>query len=201
MKLFTNENKLFMNFVENNDFDSFQLLFNQTSPWLYRCIFRIVANKQLAEDILQDTWTIIIEHKNDFDPEKGNLTNLMFTIAKNFALKEIAKTKDGLLTNNSYLIETSTNQDCNPEELLNISERNKILSKAISKLKKEYQDVIIMYYFGDLSIKEIAESLGHPENTIKTDLSRARKKIETILKNDSHLDLKSLLEILMVVKI
>jgi RNA polymerase sigma-70 factor, ECF subfamily len=55
------------------------------------------------------------------------------------------------------------------------------LPYALSKLEPHYQTVIILFYFHDLSIQSIAESLGKPEGTIKTYLRRARIELKKML--------------------
>ena len=55
------------------------------------------------------------------------------------------------------------------------------LYKAIEKLRPEYREVIKLYYLDDLSVKEIAQILNKNENTIKTQLFRARDTLRSAL--------------------
>ena len=55
------------------------------------------------------------------------------------------------------------------------------LYKAIEKLRPEYREVIKLYYLDDLSVKEIAQILNKNENTIKTQLFRARDTLKSVL--------------------
>ena len=55
------------------------------------------------------------------------------------------------------------------------------LHMAIERLRPEYREVIKLYYLDDLSVKEIAQILNKNENTIKTQLFRARDTLKTIL--------------------
>ena len=55
------------------------------------------------------------------------------------------------------------------------------LHAAIERLRPEYREVIKLYYLDDLPVKQIAQVLGRNENTIKTQLSRAREALKTML--------------------
>jgi RNA polymerase sigma-70 factor (ECF subfamily) len=55
------------------------------------------------------------------------------------------------------------------------------LYKAIEGLRPEYREVIKLYYLDDLSVKEIAQILKKNENTIKTQLFRARDTLKSAL--------------------
>ena len=58
------------------------------------------------------------------------------------------------------------------------------LYNAVDLLKDNYKTVIIMKYFNDKKIKEIAEIMSIPENTVKTYLTRARVELKKILKEN-----------------
>lgn len=53
---------------------------------------------------------------------------------------------------------------------------------AIHRLDTKYREIIILYYYDELKIKDIAKILKIPQGTIKTRLNRARKKLNEILK-------------------
>ena len=67
------------------------------------------------------------------------------------------------------------------EERIAKNEKFKQLHAAITTLKLKYQTVITLRYFENLSIKEIAEILDLPENTIKTHIHRGIKQLKEIL--------------------
>lgn len=60
-------------------------------------------------------------------------------------------------------------------------EQNIDLQEAIQKLDGNYQTVIILYYYHDLSINKIAWQMNIPEGTVKTYLHRARKALKNLL--------------------
>lgn len=199
MENVTNENKLFQSFIESNDNASFNRLFEMVSPWLYRFVYRIVANKEISEDIVQESWAILIKNKNSFISEKGKVSSLLFSIAKNLAFKEISRNKEQYNPINQKILTEKSKKVDNPEEIFIDLERSSIIHSAINGLNKDCQDVIIMFHLAELSIKEISEKLQKPENTIKTLLLRGRARLEKILTEKNQVDLSYLLNLFIVV--
>ncbi|MFV8829817.1 sigma-70 family RNA polymerase sigma factor [Alkalihalobacterium sp. APHAB7] len=64
------------------------------------------------------------------------------------------------------------------------------LSEALSRLNSSYQTTIILFYYHDLSIKDIAEVMEKPVATVKTNLRRARKKLKSELERSYQLNEK-----------
>lgn len=60
-----------------------------------------------------------------------------------------------------------------------------IIGEAVLNLPFEYREPIILFYFQELSIHEIAETIGLPQNTVKTRLRRAREKLKPVLQDEA----------------
>ena len=74
-----------------------------------------------------------------------------------------------------------------PWKIMTVSRRLKIrrdLYHAIDRLPERYRSVVIMKYFDDMKISEIARTLDIPEGTVKAYLSRARNELRLYLKED-----------------
>jgi RNA polymerase sigma-70 factor, ECF subfamily len=61
-------------------------------------------------------------------------------------------------------------------------ERSEILRKCWSKLSSEHRDIIDLVYYQEKAIAEVAEIIGIPENTVKTRMFYARKRLAELLK-------------------
>ena len=64
------------------------------------------------------------------------------------------------------------------------------IKEALAKLKPAYQTAIILFYYHDLSIKDISAVLEKPEGTIKTHLRRAKKELKTEIERSHQLNEK-----------
>ena len=70
-----------------------------------------------------------------------------------------------------------------PEKLtLDISEKL-TLRQAVDRLEHDYRAVVVLFYYDDMSIKDISNILGVSQGAVKTRLSRARAKLLTMLKD------------------
>ena len=176
------ENQLFIDFRDNNNNQSFEVLFKIVKPWLFKVIYKIVNDYDDAKDIMQNSWIKLIKSGDRFNPSKGNINNLIFTIAKNEALQWKRKDKN---KDKSYDLDCKDKKQSpndNPENLLMLNEKRESIKNAISRLDADYQNVILLYYYSDLSVGEIAVKLSIPEGTVKTWLDRGRDKLAKYLK-------------------
>ena len=172
------EDKLFCEFKDRNNSDSFDKLFRKLSPWLMRLILRISGDVDAAEDILQETWISIVNKKGKFNPEKGKFRYYIMTVAKNEALKWKNKEKNISEKNRIFSENRETVDLKDPSFISERREKAEGIKKALSSLKQQYQDVIILYYFDDMKVSDIAELLDKPPGTIKTWLDRGRTQLE-----------------------
>jgi RNA polymerase sigma factor (sigma-70 family) len=68
-----------------------------------------------------------------------------------------------------------------PDEIIMAGLRNVQLNEAVRCLAYRYREVITLYYFNEMNIREIAESVQSNENTIKARLARGRAQLKTLL--------------------
>ncbi|MFC5404940.1 sigma-70 family RNA polymerase sigma factor [Cohnella soli] len=71
-----------------------------------------------------------------------------------------------------------------PENLLLEEWRNERLSEAILRLDYKYREPIVLHYFNEMTVSEIAEQTFEKENTIKSRLARARAKLKSLLEEE-----------------
>jgi RNA polymerase sigma factor (sigma-70 family) len=180
-KYFDIEDEYFIRFVEFNDTESFGKLYRLIEPWLFNMIFRIVIDKNIAEDVINQSWLRVIEKKDSFNPQKGKFVNFIYTIAKNFALQW--KERKNLERRSMDKLRDNYNDISFPLELY---ETGDMIRKSIMKLRnKNHQDAIIYFYYADLEISEIAHRMNTKEHNVKNWLKRAKVKIEEDLRNQA----------------
>ncbi len=192
--------KLFLAYCKDGDLKSLKHLYQNIKPWLFKMILRIVGSFEVAEDILQETWIKVLNKKDEYREDKGKFQNLIFTIAKNGALIWVRDNINILKANTNYDDDRMGNNDSYHQKEMIKMEMQVALNKAINKLSKEYQDVILLYYYSELDIKEVSIRLNIPEGTVKNRLFRAREKMKVyIIKQDVEIqDFVSILLICMI---
>ena len=177
------ENLLLIEYLKTNDRKFFEAVYNKSKSWLFKIIYKILLDKDDTNDVLQETWITVLKNLNKFDFSQGKFNNFLFTVAKNNALKCKKKSKkfSGLDEVKSNIEKESSPKHLQADILFELYERNIMLTDAISKLNKNYQDVILTHYFGEMDVKEISVILQIPEGTVKTRLARGRMQLKKIL--------------------
>lgn len=107
--------------------------------------------------------------------EIANIDGYVFRIAKNMYAQYIDGSKKQIAVDGIELMPSASN----PEQELCDGEEYGILRREITYLSKTQRSVVLHYYFHDLKIREIAEKLSIPENTVKWHLSASRKELKT----------------------
>ncbi|MFB4166991.1 sigma-70 family RNA polymerase sigma factor [Virgibacillus sp. JSM 102003] len=156
----------------NGDGQAFETLVKNESEKLYKTAFLYVRNKEDALDVLQETiYKAFVSIKQVKQPQYFHtwLTKILIRTAYDF----IRKRKKVVLDENII--------DNMPDEpSTNIEDKMDTLN-AVTRLNKDYQTVIILFYYHDLTIYQISETMEKPENTIKTYLRRAKIELKKII--------------------
>ena len=157
--------------IRGND-KAFEKLVKQESEKLYKTAFLYVRNKEDALDILQETiYKAYISINQVKQPEffTSWLTKILIRTAYDF-----------LRNNKKIILDESLLKNVTAASKTNMEGKMDLVN-AISTLKQDYQTVIILFYYHDLSIRCIGETMGVPENTVKTQLRRAKMELKRIL--------------------
>lgn len=137
---------------------------------LLRVAFLYLKDTQLAEDAVQDTFLKVYRNYDQFQKgsnERTWITRICINVCKDYlrcAWKRHVITLDALP-------ET-------PDEGCTIPAEDKLLVKEVMKLKPCYKEVLLLYYYQDFKINEIAQILQIPQSTVSVRLKRAREQLK-----------------------
>jgi len=171
--------------AKKNDQKAFNYLLDTFWDDVYGFQLKRTENENDAEDITIQTFSKAFDKIDTFD-ESYKFKTWLITISKNIHIDLIRKEKN--------LISKSISQDDDDplfqildesptQEDKLITEQNLAkLLRDIKKLKPDYQKVIHLRYFQELSYKEISEALDDPINNVKVKLLRAKKLLAEIIK-------------------
>ncbi len=137
---------------------------------VYRIAYRYVKNPTDADDVFSEVFLSYFKKDRVFESEehrKAWLIRVTINCAKDFLSQrsQWQQLQEGMVGE-----QTKPNTDTYLD-----------LYAAIEQLKPEYREVIKLFYLDDLTVKQIAEVLGKNENTVKTQLSRARETLRKLL--------------------
>lgn len=152
--------------------EEFICLFNENRQSLYRLASTILKRKEDIEDAISET---ILKAYNNYSKlrDKDKFKGWIFKILVNECYGIIRKDKK------YYLYDDLSSVDKGYEE--NYDEG---LMHYINKLDTEFKDVVVLFYYERMSIKEISSILDVREGTVKSRLSRARNKLKVIMKKE-----------------
>ncbi len=170
------DQQLVQDFLSGDDRAFEQLVKKYLSP-LYNFIFLFTHDRNIAEDLVQDTFIKVWRHIARFD-QKRSFKTWIFTIAKNTTFDSFKKKQsipfssfedgEGKMT-----LEVIDENVPLPDEILEKAEKTEDLDRALEKVPELYRALIVLAYREDFSLKEISEILHEPYNTIKSRHQRA----------------------------
>jgi RNA polymerase sigma-70 factor (ECF subfamily) len=158
---------------------------------VYSLIFRMVRNRELAEDLAQDTFVKVLNAIESYRPEY-KFSSWIFKIANNAAIDHLRRRSLDTLSldgsphaENSEAIEATTLQvsDTAESPLDEVANRElgTSIEAAIASLRPEYRSCILLRHVEGRSYEEIAEILELPLGTVKTYIHRARNELRILL--------------------
>jgi len=169
------------------DESSIEVLINRHKSRVYTYILLIVKDKQLAEDIFQDTFIKVIKslQKGKYQ-EKGIFVSWVVRIAHNLIIDYYRKEKNlKTFSNDDKEVDIFNSQrftDGNIEDELIQSQISRDLRKLIDELPDDQKEVILLRHYGELSFKEIAEQTGVSINTALGRMRYALINLRKIIK-------------------
>jgi RNA polymerase sigma-70 factor (ECF subfamily) len=158
--------------------EEFIKLYDEMADQLFRHCFFKLSNRELALDLVQETfartWEYIAAGK-----EVKNIKGFLFKVANNLIIDEYRKKKAVSLE----ALQESTGFDApvNEHKKTIFSVEVDTVLAHINKLDPKYKDVILMRYVNDYSPKEIAKILGESENAVSVRINRGIKKVQEML--------------------
>lgn len=142
---------------------------------IYNVTFRLLGNRDDAEDATQTVFLRIAERLDDYNP-KFKFFSWIYRIAVNESLNRRRSMKP-----NDPLEESQVAGTSSADEAVLRQETASGLQEALMKLKEEYRSVVVLRHFEELSYEEMSEVLQIPEKTVKSRLFSARQQLKTML--------------------
>ena len=166
-----------------------QQLMDVYGNYLMRTAFLLVKDHQLAEELVQDTFIIACDKISQLHDET-KLRSWLTSIVLNQCRSKMRKWswKHIFLRHQTDDWEQEIDKMGNPEEQLLQEFGNQQLSQAIQQLEYVYREAIILYYYNELKITEIARHVNENENTIKSRLVRGRRQLRIMLEREERID-------------
>jgi len=163
--------------AQNGDTDSFAKIYDQFVDRIYKYVFFRVGRED-ALDLTEAVFLKVWENIKSYKTGRQYLSSWIYRIAHNAVVDHYRMSKQ--------TVELTTNipdekQETNPIVLTERKLSQESLVKAISKLKKKYQQVIVLKYVNELDNKEIAKIMNKTEGGMRILKFRALKALRQIM--------------------
>ena len=156
-------------------------MYEKYSKIIYKYIFCLTKNRELSEEIVQDTFLVAVKNIDKFQ-KKTKLTTWFCAIAKNIYYKKIKKETKNISIEEISEKFTSENLI---EDIICQKESKLELIKNIQNLDIETQKVMYLRIYAELSYEEIAEVLGKTASWSRIMFFRGKEKIKENLKKEN----------------
>ncbi len=164
---------------------AFKILYQRHNEAIYNFILRYTGNREIAQDLLQETFTRIWFAAHTFDQKKGYFKGWLFKIALNITRNEMSKKR----YNYNYqditeLADKETRQlTSNSQPDLDFELKDTV-SKILNQLKPYLKEIIILKHYHQLKFKEISEITNTPVGTLKARFHRAVAQMKELLESN-----------------
>lgn len=160
--------------AKNGDNEAFLVLINENKLNIYRVARGILSNEHDIEDAIQNT---IIKAYEKINTLKKN------EFFRTWLVRILINECNEIIRMNKRVVSIN---ESNHEERYNDCYENIDLTKAINSLSEELRVTTVLFYFEDMSIKDIASILNIPNGTVRSRLSRARKILREVIGEDAE---------------
>lgn len=169
---------------ERND-QLFEELYIRYSEDIFKRIYKILEDPRDAEDTAQEAWLYILEHIEIFQGKsERSVKSYIFSVAKNKAIDLIRKRR----REENLLHEINTSDIADESEMFALcaEQSDDSVLQCIMKLGEPYATVLIYYYLYHHTLKEISKIMEIKESTVGSRLTRGRKKLISLLKQEGY---------------
>ncbi|MEN9852115.1 MAG: hypothetical protein RI996_58 [Candidatus Parcubacteria bacterium] len=168
--------------VQNGDVNAFAFLVHSYEARITRYLKKFLYQTEDIEDILQDVFLKAYMHIQSFD-RTHSFSPWLYRIAHNEAINFLKKNK--IKTVSLFDVDTLFPHPIAAEQSDIESERElikKSIDTVLTDIDIKYREILLLYFYEDLSYKEIAQTLQMPVATVGVRIQRGKKQVEDILR-------------------
>jgi RNA polymerase sigma-70 factor (ECF subfamily) len=170
---------------------AFRELMRRYERPVFSLVFRMVRDRETAEDLAQDAFVKVLNHIDKYSPE-FKFSSWLFKIANNVAIDHLRRRRLDTISMDgsphaspaSEVEATTLNLESEQEsalEELEAKELGSAIERAIATLRPEYRACIMLRHVEGRAYEEIAATLDLPLGTVKTYIHRARHELRKAL--------------------
>ena len=164
--------------IARGDALAMQVLYARYNLRIYRFLLRLTGNDAAAEDILSDVFLDVWKQAARFEA-RSSVATWLCAMARNKAYAAHRKQRSTNLEDDKA--ELIADDADTPEVAVEKSDKSRALEECIAGLSPEHREVIDLVYYHEMSVADVSRVLDVPENTVKTRMFYARKRLSVLL--------------------
>jgi RNA polymerase sigma-70 factor (ECF subfamily) len=181
------DEELIKEFQDNNTIEAYEILVKRYKDPLMNFVYRFLGDKDICTDVVQDTMIKFYLNKDSYK-SFAKFSTWIYTIAGNLAKNELKRRKRrsflSLHTDEDEApVQIEDKTFVAPDRYTDGEIKNKMIQKALLKVKPVYREVVILRDIEAFSYEEIADITGLSIGTVKSRINRGRTQLQKLLKN------------------
>ena len=170
------EDQKFINDISKGNTKSFEALMLKYQKLIYGYNMKMLKNKELAEDITQETWIKVVKNSSSFKPV-GSVRSWILSISRNLVIDHFRQAKKWIeLDDEKWDLIEDTQGDI--ENIFTVHERSEALKIAFDTLPENQKIILSMILVEELNQSEVSQKLGLSVGAVKASLFRAREHLK-----------------------
>ncbi|MGQ9549636.1 MAG: RNA polymerase sigma factor [Roseiflexus sp.] len=171
--------------IAQGDSNALETLYDRYSSVVYRMALRMLKNRELAEEVVQEVFWRVWRRSASFDIERGRVAQWLFGIAHNLCIDELRRMRarpTQVYEDVAHpVIQQLADEQIDVPEAAWTFEQRRVIRDALDHLPDTQREAVELAYFGGLSHQEIATKLNRPLGTIKTRVRLGLQKLGALL--------------------
>ncbi|WP_291993697.1 sigma-70 family RNA polymerase sigma factor [Candidatus Accumulibacter sp. ACC003] len=170
------------------DREALRAAYEASSARLFPIALRLLGDRSLAEDALQEAYLALWHHAGRYRPERAPALAWLTTLVRNKAL-DIARARPTHLplerrdAQGASVVEDAPSDGLTPEEALLQRCEDERLKHCLGELDEDRRQVLLLAYYGGHSHRQLAERLAQPLGTIKAWIRRSVLRLQTCMEH------------------
>jgi RNA polymerase sigma-70 factor, ECF subfamily len=158
--------------MRDGDKNAFAELYHRRQRDVYRFTLHMTGTADIAEDVTQEVFMVLMRCNNGFDEKKGSVNSFLLGVARNLVLRRFRQERFFVPIDDSSA--DTASDDGAAHDALNRSESVLAMHRAVLALPAHYREAVVLCDLQELSYTEAAAVLGCAIGTVRSRLHRAR---------------------------
>ena len=165
--------------IASGDKLAMQVLFARHQVRVYRFVLRLVRDQSVAEELVGEVFLDVWRQAGRFEA-RSTVSTWLLAIARYKALSALRRRTDQELDDDKAA--TIEDPGDSPEVAVLKQNKGEVLRQCLTALTPEHREIVDLVYYHEKSVEEVAQIVGIGENTVKTRMFYARKRLSELLK-------------------